>query len=203
MSQTISLIISGNFINLCPEFCSVNRRCQPALQSLQQFLHTLQLQRRAKIAGKNLSFPDHTADFFIRNLTIFQIFLQHLFITHSQSLQYLSALIQKGKINTAFIQMRTDILQKKMPVRSRLIHFIHKQKSGNLIPFQKSPQSFCMSLHSVRTADYKNRAVQNLQCSLHLCRKIHMSRRVKKRYFQISQRQLRLLGKYSNSSRSL
>ena len=57
-----------------------------------------------------------------------------------------------------------------------------------------------MSLHTIRSIDYKDGIIQNLQCSLHLRREIHMPRRIQKSYPPVSQFKLRLLGKNRNSS---
>ena len=64
---------------------------------------------------------------------------------------------------------------------------------------QKTPEGTGMSLHTVRTADYKNCIVKNLQCPLHLRRKIHMPRSIQKRNIPHSG----LLGKNRNSPRPL
>ena len=52
-----------------------------------------------------------------------------------------------------------------------------------------------MPLNSVRSADHKNRIIQNLQRPLHLRAEIHMSRRIQKRDIHLLPGQTGLLGK--------
>ena len=50
-----------------------------------------------------------------------------------------------------------------------------------------------MTLHPVCSADYKNRVVEHLKRPLHLCGKVDMPRRVKKRNLRIPKPKNRLL----------
>ena len=60
-----------------------------------------------------------------------------------------------------------------------------------------------MSLHSISPADDEHRVVQNLQCPLHLRRKVHMTRRVKKCHGGITQRKDRLFRKDRDAAGAL
>ena len=88
-----------------------------------------------------------------------------------------------------------------VPVGSRLIHLINKQKCGDIIATQQPPKGFHMALDPIRTADDKHRRIQYLQSPLHLRRKIHMARSIEKGHIPISQLKLRLFGKYGDPSR--
>ena len=57
-----------------------------------------------------------------------------------------------------------------------------------------------MSLHTIRSIDYKDGIIQNLQCSLHLRREIHMPRRIQKSYPPVPQFKLCLFGKNRDSA---
>ena len=92
------------------------------------------------------------------------------------------------------------MLHQQLFVRSILVHFINKQKHRDAIAFEQPPKSSCMSLYSVRTADHQYCIVQHLKSTLHLCRKIRMSRRIQQSYFLITKGEFRLFGKYCNSS---
>ena len=52
-----------------------------------------------------------------------------------------------------------------------------------------------MSLNPISSADDQYRIVKNLQCPLHLRRKVHMTRRVEECHKSIAQRKDRLLRK--------
>ena len=56
-----------------------------------------------------------------------------------------------------------------------------------------------MPLHSVCTADHKDSIIKHLQHTLHLSRKIHMPRRIKKSELNIFPAKDRLLGKYRDA----
>ena len=81
------------------------------------------------------------------------------------------------------------------------IHFVHKNKRRYAVSLQQLPKGDRMSLHPVFAADYKYRIVQHLQCSLHLCREIHMTGSIQKQNLSISPLHYGLLGKDGDSPR--
>ena len=68
-----------------------------------------------------------------------------------------------------------QLLQNKRAVSARLIHLVHKNKSGDAVPFQQAPQRFGVGLHAVRPADNEHRVVQHCQRPLHLRSKVSVS----------------------------
>ena len=57
-------------------------------------------------------------------------------------------------------------------------HFVYKKKGRHLIIHQKSEQGPSMRLHAICCTDDQNGIIKHLQCSLCLCGKIYVSRRI-------------------------
>ena len=93
--------------------------------------------------------------------------------------------------------------QQGSPVGSRQIHFVDKEEGGHLIPFQQIPQRPGVPLYAVGAGDHQNGTVQHLQRPLHLCGKVHMTRRVQQGDAGISQFQHGLLGEDGNAPLAL
>ena len=60
---------------------------------------------------------------------------------------------------------------------------------------QQLPQRLCVPLDTIRSTDHQHRIIQYLQCPLHLCGKVHMSRRIQKGDLRISPDHPCLFGK--------
>ena len=82
-------------------------------------------------------------------------------------------------------------------------HLLDLSKVRYFVLLQQSPQCSRMSLHTICSADHKNRIIKNLQCTLHFCRKIYVPRRIEKCHFLFFQIEYCLFGKYRNPSVSL
>lgn len=70
-------------------------------------------------------------------------------------------------------------------IRPGQIHFIDKQKDRDMIAFQQLPDSFGVTLHAVRSADYQNGIVQHLHGALGFCGKVYVSGGVQERICRI------------------
>ena len=88
-----------------------------------------------------------------------------------------------------------QLLQDVRAVSARLIHLVHKNKSGDAVPFQQAPQRFGVGLHAVRPADDKHRVVQHRQRPLHLRAKVSVPGGIQQCQGSMGQGQPCLLGK--------
>ena len=87
IGKTVSLIVSGDLINLRAESLRIYRTSGVPVQSADQLLHPFHSQCRAKIAWKNLSICDQTGNLSPGYFSCFQIFFQQFLVTHSKTLQ--------------------------------------------------------------------------------------------------------------------
>jgi len=94
-------------------------------------------------------------------------------------------------------------MQHRICICSGKIHFIDKQKCGNLIPLQQPPKRFCVALYPICSTDDQNGIIQHLQRAFHFCGKVYMSRRVQQRQFQVLHSENSLLGKNCNATVAL
>ena len=163
------------------------------LQGGQQFIHTLQLQRRAEQAGKHLPPGHHGGDQLPGHFSVFQIGLHGLFALHGQcfrkgirferTVEGHETLFQAGKL-----------IQHCLPIRSSQIHLVHKHKHRHPITAQQLPHGFGVALHAVGAAYHQHRVVQHRESALHLAGKIHMAGGIQQGDLRIGQAEHRLLG---------
>ena len=78
------------------------------------------------------------------------------------------------------------VLSHRRFARKRQVGFVDKNKSGNAVFVKQFCQRSRMRLNAVRCAYKQHRAVQHLQNTLRLRRKIDVSRRVRKNYFRVA-----------------
>ena len=202
MRQTIPLRVTGNLINLGSKCFRIFFFSRISVQPFQKFFHTGQLQRRTKIAGKDFPLSDKSADFFPCHRTCLQIFFQQRLIADCEFFGKL-LLSHAAEIQAAVVQLFLQFLHQPFPVSPLLIHLINKEEHRNPVTLQQPPQRQNVSLYAVRAADDQDSIIENLQSSLHLRGKIHMSGCVQQRHLFVLQRKTRLLGKNRDSSRPL
>ena len=85
--QTVSFLISANFINPRRKSVRVTGRIHITAHSLQKFLHSLQFQGRTKITGKHFPPLNHAANFLLCQFSPFQKYLHSCFGTKCQLLK--------------------------------------------------------------------------------------------------------------------
>ena len=195
MGQPGSLSVPGHFEHPGAELRRIFGHRAIFRQSLQQRVHTLQLQRRAEKAGEYLPPPDHLHQIIPLQTSGLQVPLQHAFIAYG------SVLLQRRrpKIHTPLGQPPAQLGEHVLPVCPREIHLVDKQKDRHVIAFQQLPKGPGMPLDAVRAADHQHRTVQYPQGALRLRRKIHMARGIQQRQFPLSHGQHCLLGKNRDS----
>ncbi len=133
MGQPVSLLIPGNFKNLCRKLLRVRPVFCISCQGIQQTVHPLQLQRRAKKAWKYFPVPYHvlyqgTLDFFL-----FQKLLHGSFRAHRKRIIKCFPFLH-GKIHAPAVQALLQLGKQCILICAVLVHFIYKKKSGNMIP---------------------------------------------------------------------
>ena len=197
--QTVSLLVTADFKDTGTEFFRILGASGEFPQTLQKFLHTVQLQRRTKKTGENLPFQNQGENLILGETSVFQITFQRVFAAHGNILIKLIRTLFP-EIHTPLVQAAVQFLHQCTPVCSRLIHLVDKQKDRDFVLCKQTPQRFYMSLDTVGAADDQYRIIQHLQRPLHLRGKIHMARRVQKRVLRFSEREFRLLGEDRNSS---
>ena len=184
IGKAVSLLVPCNLVHLGTEGLRVKGIGCIVLKSADEIFHAAHFQRRTKIAGENFALNDQPSDFFRAHLALFQIFFQKMLIAHSQAFpeffpvlcfcveNFVGVLpraaaricfflnlcfdIRGTKVQTVFAQAFPQFCQKSLLVGSVLIHFVDKNKSWNLVSFQKSPQRYSMSLHAVCSVDHQN-----------------------------------------------
>ena len=166
-------------------------------QPVQQGLHPLYLQRRPKKAGEQLPPHNKGGQVAVVQPPRLQVALHQPLVAQGGLLQRLPP--RPGKIGAALVQPPPQLGQQSVPVRTRLVHLVHKQEGGHLVALQQPPQGFRVALHPVRPADQQHRAVQHLYRPLHLGGKVHVARGVQQGEFAAPPVQPRLLGEDGNS----
>ena len=198
ISQTVSLFVPSDLIYSGAELFSILRRSHTNFQTMEEFIHPFQLQRRSKPAWKQLSPADQPVNLVLRDLSGPQVALHRFFPADRYILQKSLPVLPGAKIHAPVIQQPAQFFQKLSPVCSLLVHLIDKQKCGHPIPLQQFPERPGMSLDAVRSADHQHRVIDHLQRPFHLRGKIHMPRRIQKRHRLFPQTKPRLLGKNRN-----
>ena len=193
IGQPGALGVPGDFIDFGGKFLGIDRRAGIGFQPPQQLLHPVQPQSGAKIAGEQLPPSDHILYAPGAHRPLLQIFLHGLFAAQGQVFHPIFPRL-RAKIHAGRVQLAAELLQQRRPAVGRQIHFVDKQKDGNLIPAQQPPQGVGMGLDAVCGADHQDGAVHHLEGPFHLAGKIHMARGVQQGDFQLLQGQNRLLG---------
>ena len=156
------------------------------------------LQRRAKVTGKKPPLFHQLYDIFPFDLLCLQIFFHQRFITKRQAFLPFLRFPVFPEIHAAVTKFLSQLLQQPGPVGSFLIHLVDEKERGNPIPVQQLPQSRRVPLNPVSSVDHQHRIVQHRERSLHLRRKIHMSRSVQQSDIQILPGKPGLLGEDGN-----
>ena len=199
IGQTVPLLIPADLINLSPELIRImGLFCQP-IQSFKKFLNTLHLQGGTEEAGKHLPVGNQGFDIFQINSSAFEVLFKHCVIANCQTFHEFFAVPVFIEIDAALTETFFQFCYQCTAIRPLHIHFIDKQKGGNLIPGKKSPECIGMYLDPFAAADYKNGTVKNLKGPLHLSREIHMPRCIQQRNLHISICENSLLRKYGNT----
>ena len=162
------------------------------LQSGQQLLHPLQLQRRAEEAGEHPAGGDEGGQVAVVRRLPRQITLHQLLIAQRGAFQQL--LPACAKVHAPPVQPLPQLVHQGRPVGPRLVHLVDEEKGGDALVLQQPPQCGGVSLDAVRPADHQNGVVQHLEGALHLGGKVHMPRGVQQRQLQLPQGQPGLLG---------
>ena len=193
IGQPVSLAVPGDFVHPGAEFGGVGGLQGVLLDASEKFLHALQLQGGAEPAGEHLPGGDGGGDGLRLQRAGVQILLHQPLVAHGQ-LVHQGVGVCAGKGHAVLIQPVFQVRQHLLPVRSRQVHFVDKQKNGNFIPLQQPPQGLGVALHPVGAADDQNGAVQHLQGALHFCGEVHVARGVQQRQLHAVQGQDGLLG---------
>ena len=198
VGQPRTLFILTDFIHTCAKFFPGSRLPGPALQPLQQSVHPVQTQRRAKIHREHLPPRNGSDDGVGVGRTIGQRFLHQRLAAQGQRLR-VGAL--RGKIHTTVPETPLQFPQPHRPVRPRQVALVHKNKCGYAVFLQKPPQGLGVALHPIGAGDHQHRVVQHLQSALRLSGKVHVPRCVQQRQHRAGQLQHRLLSKNRDAAR--
>ena len=174
IGQPVPLVISCDFKHLRTKFRRIIRHGHIVLHPLHKGFDPVKLQRRSEKAGEYLPCQNHLCHIVPVNHSVLKELIQGRLAAHGQILiKTFRPLFPE--IHNISVQFPSQFFLYGLFPLSCQIHLIDKQEGGNLISGKKPPQCLRMSLHAVRAADYKNRIIQHLQCTLHLSRKIHMA----------------------------
>ena len=148
----------------------------------------------AEVAGKHPALRNHSCNAFPGNTPGLQVLVHSLFPAHGKVLHLLllpggrqSLLAPAVKKHAGIRQPAAELLHPPLGVRPGLVHLVDKEDRWDPIAFQQLPQGLHMALDAICPADHQHGIVQHLQGALHLCRKVHMARRVQKRHRQAGQ----------------
>ena len=121
-----------------------------------------------------------------------QKFVQHILTGHGN---LLIKMIRSGfpEVHKGFFQNLPQFIQEITFSQLRQVHLIDKQKCGNPVSGEKTPQRPRMLLNPIRPADHQDRIIQNLEGTFHFRRKIHVARRIEQRHLHVLPFQYRLL----------
>ena len=189
VGQPAALRIGRDFIHSCREVRQIGRGQGQPVQALQQLRYSLLPQRRAKPAGEPCPPGKGGSQICFGQCSAFQVFRHQPLIAQRQCF-LIGVMGQAGGG-----ELPLQLLQNKRAVSARLIHLVHKNKSGDAVPFQQAPQRFGVGLHAVRPADNEHRVVQHRQRPLHLRAKVSVPGGIQQCQGSMGQGQPCLLGK--------
>ena len=197
MGQAVAGGIPGYLKYPCPEILRIDRAQGKPADSLQQFLHPLQMQGGTEKAGEHMP-PGHS----LRNAAVFQavrfqICFHQFLVAHGKRFQEFRppVLRLRPEFLTSAVQLPLQFQQQFLLIRIQLVHLIDKKECRNPILLQQPPEGLYMSLHAVRSADHQQGIIKHLESTLHFRAEIHMSGRIQQRDIQPLPGNLRLLGK--------
>ena len=171
--EPLPSVVPGNFKHPGGELLRPVRLQGVPGQAVQQPVHPLLLQRRAKVAGEELPLHNQDGQIPIVQPPRLQIALHQRLITQGGVLQKL--LPAAGKIRAAIGQALPELGEQRFPVRAWLIHLIDKEVGGHPVALQQLPQGLGVALHPVRAADQQYRVVHHLHRPLRLGGEVHVA----------------------------
>ena len=196
--QAVALRITGNFIYPRAEFRRVSLLGTVGIQQFDQLVHALNLQSRAKAAGKNFPTCDKAPEIAPGNLAGFQIGFQQCLVAHGGSFR--NFVHVTAKIDAAGGQFPLELRHQLFPLHARQVHFVDEQKGGHVIPLQQPPKGDRVGLNAVGTGNHQHRAVQNGHGPFRLGGEIHVTGCIHQGDFSIFRLQQSLLGENGNAS---
>ena len=169
--QTVALGVAGDLIDPRGKFVGIVGRFREALQNREQFVHAVQVQRRAEKTGEKFFRRPQGGDRLIGQSAVCQIGVQSSLVTQGDAL-----LIVPGCAE--FAEMGLHILQQALLVRARQVHLVKKQQGRDVVAAQKLPEGFRVGLDAVGAADDQNRVVRYGHGPLGFGGEINMARGV-------------------------
>ena len=85
--------------------------------------------------------------------------------------------LNRNRIGNQFIPYTLD---RHLEVRTYLVHFVYKTKTGKVVLLTLTPDGLALGLYSFTGIKDRNTSVKNTKRTLHLCGKINMTRGIDK-----------------------
>ena len=194
--QTVALGVAGDLIDPRGKFVGIVGRFCEALQNREQFVHAVQVQRRAEKTGEKFFRRPQGGDCLIGQSAVCQIGVQSPLVTQGDAL-----LIVPGCAE--FAETRLHVLQQALLVRTRQVHLVEKQQGRDVVAAQELPESLGVGLYAVGAADDQNRIVRHGHGPLGLGGEIYVARGVDQGDRETLRLKPRLLGEDRDAPRPL
>lgn len=128
--------VPGDLKNLRAELLGIQGRDGVPADPLEQLRHSVQLQRRAKPAGKHLPVADEGDHIPVIQSPLLQVFFQNAVVAQGGALLP----VRGGEVHTAAAEPAVELLQQRGPVCTRQIHLVDEQEGWDVVTGQQPPQ---------------------------------------------------------------
>ena len=177
--QPPALLVRAELEHLGPKSVQRRGRAGVGVKAGKQRVHAVQLEGRAKPAGKNVPPGDGGGDLLVGKRAVFQHGFHQPLVAEGQRL--VAGVLVGTKIHKALAQAMGQLGKQRFPPGAGQIHFIDENERGDVIPSQQPPEGFGVALHAVGAGDDQHGVVQHLEGALGLGGKIDVAGGIQQR----------------------
>lgn len=179
VGQAHAAFVMRDFIDFRPEFfCGVLFFDGILFESGKQSVHAVELETAAEEAREQLPFRDEPRDILFRDRTFFKVGFQHVLVGHGNAFGA-AVFVGIREINASRAEIGVQSAHDVRCTADGEVHFRDEDERRDVIAFEQVPESFCVCLYALRTADDEDGTVENGKGTLGFRGKIDVSGRIK------------------------